>query len=152
MKKVIGVGAKFISARSPDHNNTMVIPQLWQDYMGRGEEITNRLSWTDMGIVMSIRESKNHPDEMYYMAGTEVSAVEQIPDGMSAQIIPQGNYAIFTHKGKLDKLSHTMNYIYGSWLAKSEHTLREAPELEIYGPRFKPNADDSELEVYIPII
>ena len=36
-----------------------------------------------------------------------------------------------------------MNYIYGSWIAKSGEKLREAPDLEIYDKRFCFDADHS---------
>ena len=58
---------------------------------------------------------------------------------------------MFTHKGKLDTLEHTMNYIYGSWLPKSGEHLREAPDLEVYDQRIAPNSDTSELDIDIPI-
>jgi AraC family transcriptional regulator len=44
-----------------------------------------------------------------------------------------------------------MNYIYGSWLARSGEELRDAPEIEVYDERFILDSDDSELDIYIPI-
>jgi AraC family transcriptional regulator len=70
---------------------------------------------------------------------------------MIKKVVPAGRYAVFTHKGKLDKLEHTMSYIYGSWLPKSGEELREAADLEIYDERFKFGSDDSELDIYIPV-
>lgn len=106
-----------------------------------------------MGVVICIEDEaeKTHPDECYYMACAEVKGLEDIPEGMTAMTIPAGNYAVFTHKGSLDKMSLTMKYIYGSWLPKSGKKLRNAPEIEIYDQRFKLGSDDSELDVYIPI-
>ena len=106
-----------------------------------------------MGVCMGIsnEQEKNHPDECSYMAATVVTDFDQIPENMTSRVLPAGNYAIFTHKGSVDKLGHTMNYIYGSWLPKSGHKLREAPDLEIYDKRFRPDSEDSELDIYIPI-
>lgn len=152
-KKVIGMGTRFISALSPDRNNNTVIPYLWGKYNPRSQEIKARLGPVDMGIVICIEDEKekSHPDECFYMACAEVKSTADIPQGMMAMTIPAGNYAVFTHKGTVDKISLTMKYIYGSWLPKSGKKLREAPEIEIYDQRFKPGSEDSEFDIYIPI-
>jgi AraC family transcriptional regulator len=152
-KKVIGIGARFISALSPDRNNSTVIPHLWAEYNPRGQEISARLSFADMGVVVCIDDAKekSHPDECYYMACAEVTSTEEIPQGMTTMTIPAGNYAVFTHRGTIAKIDFTMNFIYGSWLPKSNRKLREAPEMEVYDHRFRPNSDESEFDIYIPI-
>lgn len=151
-KRVIGLGTKFISTLSPDNNNQSVIPALWDQYVPRGHEIKSRISWADMGVCFDPGQAKTHPDECFYIAGTEVKSTDVVPVGMMTMTIPAGRYAIFTHKGSLQKLPMTMKYIYGSWLPKSGEKLREAPDLEIYDQRFKPDSEDSELDVYIPVI
>jgi len=152
-KKVVGMGSRFISALSPDANSKNVIGELWNQYNVRGQEISHRLSWADLGIVSSLssEEEKAHPNEMFYVAGTEVTSTEVIPSGMLAFKVPAGNYAVFTHKGHITKLGMTMKYIYGSWLPKSGKKLRLAPEFEVYDQRFKHDSEESELDIYIPI-
>jgi len=152
-KKVIGMGSKFISALSPDANNQSVIGNLWSKYNLKSKEIPSRVSPTDIGVVTCLGDSdeKSHPNEMFYMAGAEVNSTNIIPEGMTAMSIPAGNYAVFTHKGKINKIGMTMKYIYGSWLPKSGKKLRDAPELELYDQRFKHDSDKSELDIYIPI-
>lgn len=45
-----------------------------------------------------------------------------------------------------------MNYIYGAWLPKSGRKLREAPDLELYDHRFNPESENSEFDIYIPVL
>lgn len=152
---VIGLGASFISILSPEKNNHLVIPKLWSQFTQRQSEIKSRISPYDYGICMPMTKDlkKSHPDECYYMACTEISDSNMtVPEGMNLKTIPAGEYAVFTHKGSLSKLDHTMNYIYGAWLSKSDRTLREAPDLELYDERFKPDSDDSEFDIYIPVV
>lgn len=151
-KKVIGMGTKFISTLSPDNNNQTVIPALWGKYVPRGQEINSRISDADLGVCFDPGKDKSHPDECFYIAGTEVKNTDQIPEGMMTMTVPAGRYAIFTHKGAIDKLRMTMKYIYGSWLPKSGEKLRDAPDLEIYDQRFKPDSENSELDIYIPVV
>lgn len=150
-KKVIGVGAHFISTLSPDHTNEKVIPKLWDHYNQRRSEIKSRVSEIDLGVCLEPPEKKSHPDECFYTAGTEVRSFEDVPSGMNCIIIPAGRYAVFTHKGDLNSLPMTMKYIYGSWLPKFGGRLREAPDFEVYDKRFKPDSKDSEFDIYIPI-
>jgi AraC family transcriptional regulator len=150
--KVVGLGTKFISILSPDHNNHILIPKLWDEYLMRAKEIDGRKGENSFGICLELSKSdQTHPNECYYMAAAAVETGSKVPEGMEKRVIPAGEYAVFTHKGGLDKLSHTMQYIYGSWLPKSDRKLRVAPDLEIYDERFDPNSDSSELDLYIPV-
>lgn len=150
---VIGVGSKFISILSPEKNNHVVIPKLWSEFMLRRNEITSQVSYVDYGVCSPLEagQPKSHPDEGFYMACTAVTDTSNVPKGMVQKVIPRGEYAVFTHKGQLSKLEHTMNYIYGSWLPKSGRKLRMAPDLEIYDQRFKPDQEESEFEILIPV-
>jgi AraC family transcriptional regulator len=150
--KVVGMEAKFISILSPDKNNFTVIPALWGSYIPRSKEIGSRKGRFDVGVCMPVDEKeRSHPEECLYLAGAEVDDFSRVPEGMVKRVLPAGRYAIFTHRGKLEGLEHTMSYIYGSWLPTSGETLREAPDLEIYDERFKLDSDDSEVELWIPI-
>lgn len=142
---------KFISTLSPDHDNESVISALWDKYFPRGDEIPTRLGLIHFGVCFKGEGEKSHPDECFYLAGAEVQSIDEVPEGMMAMTIPAGRYAVFTHKGKLEKLSFTMKYIYGSWLPKSGENLRDAPDLEIYDKRFKLDSEDSEIDIYIPV-
>lgn len=152
-KKVVGLGINFVSVLSPEKNNHIVIPQLWDKYIARSSEIKSRKSAVDLGLCECISDpaQKNHPDECFYVAGTEVSDFNSAPEGMVKKVVSGGRYAVFTHKGKLDNLEHTMSYIFGSWLPKSGEELRDAPDLEIYDERFKFGSEISEMDLYIPI-
>lgn len=150
---VIGIGVKFISILSPEKNNHLVIPKLWDYYYSRLNEISDKSIPVHFGICMPLdkNEQKSHPEECFYLACTEFNNSNPIPDGMITKSIPAGEYAVFTHRGDLNKLEHTMNYIYGAWLPKSGKKLREAPDLEFYDERFNLNIPESEFDIYIPI-
>ncbi len=150
--KVVGCRGKFISVLSPDKNNMVVIPKLWQSFMPRVHEIKNAKSPVNLGVCYEVPAGESsRPDECMYMAATEVTEFVDVPKGMEAFTIPAGEYAVFTHKGALENFEHTMNYIYGSWLPKSGKKLRHAPDMEWYDQRFKLNEADSEIDVYIPV-
>jgi AraC family transcriptional regulator len=115
-KKVIGVSGKFISALSPDRNNDSVIPALWSKFRSRSHEISSRVGSSSIGLVVCGEDvpEKAHHDECLYLACAEVSSTDEVPEGMAAMLVPAGNYAVFTHKGAIDKIGFTLKYIYGS--------------------------------------
>jgi AraC family transcriptional regulator len=150
--KIVGCLGKFISVLSPDKNNMVVIPALWQSFMPRIREIKNAKSQINLGVCYEVPPNEIvRADECMYMAAMEVTSFDNVPNGMKTFTIPSGEYAVFTHKGALDNFEHTMNYIYGSWLPKSGKKLRHAPDIEMYDHRFKLNEVDSEIDVYIPV-
>lgn len=107
--KLVGLSDKFVSILSAEKNNHLVIPALWDKYLPRRNEILNTKAEVNFGVCFSLdNKSKSHPDECLYMACAEVSNFDFIPAGMTKMQIPAGEYAVFTHKGKLDKLDHTI--------------------------------------------
>jgi AraC family transcriptional regulator len=151
--KVVGLGTKFISAQSPDKNNMKNIPELWGRFMSQVSQIKDQAGDVYFGLVEALpqNEGKSHPDEMFYVACTEVTKIDSLPAGMIQRVVPAGKYASFTHQGKLDGLERTMIYIYQLWLPKSGVKLRKGPHLELYDQRFIPGSDRSEFDILLPI-
>ena len=152
-KKVVGLGAKFISILSADKTNMAVIPQLWGQFMGRFGSIRNKKSDVCYGVVEDSpgKGSGARKDELFYIACVEVSDFGSVPQGMIHRTVPAGRYAVFTHKGVLGRLGQTMKFIYESWLPKAPVKLRDAPEVEMYDERFVPNSENSEFDILLPI-
>jgi AraC family transcriptional regulator len=152
-KKVVGLGAKFISVLSPKKNKASVIPQLWHQFVNQMGNIKHQAGGASFGLVEMLLETadKSHKDEMFYIAAAEVTDFDSVPAGMIQRVIPAGKYASFTHKGKLDGLEQTMKQIYVSWLPKSGIKLRNAPHLELYDQRFNLDSDQSEFDILLPV-
>ncbi|MDB5034780.1 MAG: AraC family transcriptional regulator [Chlorobi bacterium] len=150
---LVGLGKQFISILSPDANSMQVLPMLWDEFNGRIGEIRNPAGDTRYGLcdALSPEMKRTHEDEFYYMACTEVQSLDAIPEGMTARTIPEQRYAVFTHKGPLHRLGETMNYVYGSWRPNAPYEMSEGPDLELYDERFNPTAEDSEMDILIPI-
>jgi AraC family transcriptional regulator len=150
---IVGRGANFISILSPDADNFVVIPQLWDDMMSRRGEIRNVTGEAAYGLCGPIEDEsqRRHADEFFYLAGLPVTSLDDLPEGMIGRTVPAATYAVFTHVGRIDRLGETMNYIYGSWLPGSEYERQEGPDLELYDKRFAPTSDTSEMDILIPV-
>jgi AraC family transcriptional regulator len=129
--------------------------RLWNGFMPRRKEISNALN-TDL-ISMQVYDEAfdfmkvdiNRPFEKW--AAVEVSNFENIPSGMESFIMPGGLYMVFLYKGKTSDAESFFQYIFSTWLPKSEYLLDNRPHFEILGKKYKNNSPDSEEEVWIPV-
>ena len=132
------------------------IPGLWKkEFMPRALKIKHVVNQNCYGLEL-------YPDnfmetwQFTYMAAFEVSKLEDIPINMFGVTLPAATYAVFTVKGKLkpEKIKETFQKIYNEWLPSSEYTFAYPYDFEFYddeNKRFKPDQDDSEIDIYLPI-
>ncbi len=130
------------------------IGELWPKFMARVSEIHDTKSGYTLGVCAA-----SHPDvklqdgdTFVYIAAMPVKDLENPPKGMVAMKIPASKYAVFTHKGPISELPHTIRYIWGTWVPRnSDRHKKNAPDLEIYDERFNPKTLDGEFDIYVPI-
>jgi len=119
------VGLQSLSTQR--HN---LVPSLWKRFVPRGDEIKDLVDpdvW--LGVSFGIVH-KEDDTEFFHIVGRRVSSVKDIPEGMSYRRIPAHKYAVFTHKGTLEKLKETYTYIYNIWLPVSGYEYDYCHELE----------------------
>jgi AraC family transcriptional regulator len=140
---VVGLAGQFTL-----ENNT--IPQLWDKFNPRAMEIRDAQYDCCLGLC-SYEPDYEKGKPFTYMAGRIVSRVSDIPQGMTVREVPACDYAVFEHKGPLDTLQKTYDYIYREWLPASEYEMAPHDDFEWYDYRFKFGQPDSILEIWIPI-
>ncbi|MBO8163903.1 MAG: GyrI-like domain-containing protein [Brevibacillus sp.] len=132
--------------------NESKIPALWEEFTSRVGEIKNRIS---PNIMLGISEFSANPEHeaFTYMACVLVNNVDEIPEGMLCKTIPKREYVVVTHKGKVETLGGTIDFIYDTWLPKSEYALMESEDFEVYEDERFMGADneESEVDIFIPI-
>ena len=136
------VGIKY---RGTNEQNE--IPQVWQALMPRVPEIKN-ITKPDVayGISGNLDQASGEFD---YVAGYEVSAVEDIPEGMVRWEIPAGAYAVFSTT--LPAIGETFTHAYKTWLPQSGHQATGGPDFELYDRHFDPQNPNSTFDLYIPL-
>ncbi len=148
-KKLIGKSIKM----SLSNNKT---EELWQSFMPHRMQIKNRVGSHYYSIQVYDSEmsfSSFNPSKVFLKcAMVECNNLDEIPDGMEARILESGLYAVFIHKGKPSAFAKTAQYIYGQWIPQSKYQLDQRPHFEILGEKYQRNSDESEEEVWIPII
>ena len=134
-------------------NNT--IPQLWQNFMPRMGEIKN-IAQANLALGVTpadpgIEDSFDENTPFKQIACLPVTKIEDVPDGMVAYTINEGNYAVFTHSGDVGKIGETYCAIY-KWAADTGLEIECTREtFEYYNEDFKYGEADSKAYIYLPV-
>ncbi|MBK9401157.1 MAG: GyrI-like domain-containing protein [Bacteroidetes bacterium] len=129
------------------------VTELWKTFMSRRKEIKNNLN---ADLISMVIYSPNHfadfkpTNEFERWATVEVKNFDNIPSGMEKFALPGGLYAVFDYKG-LNTDSSIFQYIYGTWIPRSNYLLDDRPHFEVLGEKYKNNDPASEEEIWIPI-
>jgi len=150
---VVGLGAAYSEGAE---SSFLEIQQLWKSFLTRQAEIARVKPGYALGVCLSehVDIPKRQDRSFAYIAGLPVSEFSDIPPGMVTCAIQKSKYAVFTHKGSLSALPHTVNYIWGTWIPKnvSNYSHANAPDFELYDSRFDPETDSGEFDIYVPIL
>ncbi len=146
---------KLIGMEYFGNNANGEIPQLWGVFIPRSGEIKNA---APNGAFYGVCECKcegecqcGNGGSFLYTAAREVTSLDAVPEGMISRTLPPAKYAVFTHRGPIATLNQTFEKIYTEWLAANNLVPNAAYGFEYYDERFKEDAPDSELDIYVPV-
>ncbi len=125
---VIGVSLETLLKDEREQRN---IPKLHQKFTGRISEIKNRINDSAIGIFIDPPNYNYQTDKFQWIAGVEVTSMEDIPEGMEAVSFPANTYACTTYKGKKNQAYQAYDYLY-QWVAESEYELADSYGVEHY--------------------
>lgn len=136
-----------------------VIPALWDDFRKLLPSIPNiPPNAKAYGICEACEEGQmfftmNNKVTFSEVAAIEVDSFEGLPKCIVQKTLPGGKYAVFTHRGSIDNLRITYNYIWSTWLFNSKEQLDTREDFELYDHRFLGRFHpESEIDIYIPIL
>jgi len=138
---IAGLGGLFTAA------TTKNIPDLWEKFIPELGKIPGQKGEVTYGICCN-------PDGkggFEYIAGVEISKLDDLPEKYRWVEVQPQRYAVFEHKGSLDQLPATFQYIWKTWLPQSGKEAADAPEFERYSEDFNPKLNTGKLEIWLPI-
>ncbi|MHC8363453.1 GyrI-like domain-containing protein [Pseudomonas sp. LS2P72] len=138
---IAGLGGRFTA------DTTKGIPDLWDKFIPEIGKIPGQKSEVTYGICCN-------PDGkggFEYIAGVEISKLDDLPDKYRWVEVQPQHYAVFEHKGSLDQLPQTFQYIWKTWLPQSGYQAADAPEFERYSEDFNPKLNTGVLEIWLPL-
>lgn len=146
--KVVGIKGKTTL-----ENN--ILPDLWKTFNENISKVMDKKEpIKGYGICENDKPYNQFGENVEYseIVAVEVTSFDHIPEKMVTKVIKKGKYAVFTHKGSLDKLQETYEYIWGTWIPSSKVELDIRDDFEIYDERFKGRDNPlSEIDICIPI-
>jgi AraC family transcriptional regulator len=102
------------------------------------------------GVIFYAKGSEEHG--LLYLAAVRVREPDIADTALVVKSIPAMEYARFIHKGPIQDIRFTLDYIYHTWLPKSNQKLARPWILEHYGPHHRSaDRECSETQIYIPI-
>ncbi len=148
----IRVAGKLVEADSQKGDTDF--PGAWKEYF----EVLSKTGNLDWG-----REyfgySKNYMERggrttFDYLISMRIDDYREVPHGFIKEIIPGGRYAIYTYRGELDsqRVREFYDNIYFRWLREDGLTPSRNECFEYYDSRFKEGTEESEYDVWVPVI
>jgi AraC family transcriptional regulator len=138
---IAGLGGRFTA------DTTHGIPQLWEKFIPHIGKVPGQKDDVTYGICCN-------PDGkggFEYIAGVEISKLDDLPEHYRWIEVQPQYYAVFEHKGPLDALPQAFQYIWKSWLPQSGREAADAPEFERYSADFNPETGEGVLEIWLPL-
>jgi AraC family transcriptional regulator len=138
---IAGLGGRF------SVDATEGIPKLWDRFIPHIGKVPGQKGDLTYGVCCN-------PDGkggFEYVAGVEISKLDDLPESYRWVEIQPQQYAVFTHQGGLDSLAQTFAYIWKSWLPASGREAADAPEFERYSADFDPQTGGGVLEIWVPL-
>ena len=146
--RVVGLRTEIYGPDSDKNNIAERLPPLWAAFVARMSEVPDAVPGCCYGVIEPVSEESEH---LSYVAGIEVRGEPTLPADMVTVDVPGGTWATFAHHGRTATLDHTVNYVYSSWLLRSDRRHSLGPDLEIYGPQYVEDSDASVIHYAIPL-
>ncbi|OCK60790.1 AraC family transcriptional regulator [Bradyrhizobium sp. LMTR 3] len=135
-----------ISERCTHENGGAGIPNQWEQFHHKVDDIPNRVGKVAYGVCC------NGDDSGFdYIAGVEVADFSDLPREFARVRIPEHKYAVFTHAEHISTIRRTVNTIWNHWLPASGMKAADAPSFERYDEKFDPATGNGGLEIWIPV-
>jgi AraC family transcriptional regulator len=145
---LVGMCTRFFGIDSEKNNMANKLAQLWDAFLPRLDDISNRILDGCYGVV---RQPAANSDEIEYWAVAPVAQIDVLPRGLLSLRVPAARYARFAHKGFVSNVNMTVNYIYSSWLLRSGLRHTYGCDLEFYGSEYEANSEKSIIYYSIPV-
>lgn len=125
------------------------IPPLWERFIRRKDEVDARIEDATYGVCAD--DSASGRPGFLYTAAIGVAEQGRVPQGMVAFTVPGGTFAVFVHRGPISAFGATVQALWQRWLPASGLKPTGAPDFELYDARYKGEAPDSVVEIWVPV-
>ncbi len=122
------------------------IPAQWVEFFTRAEAAGLPLTGESFGVCHDMAEDGTFG----YLAGVEAQG-RLAPEGFARVTIPDGCFAVFTHRGPAATLRDTVGAIWNSYLPQAAFRITGAPDFELYPAGYDPTDPKGRVEIWVPV-
>ena len=123
------------------------IPSQWQEFAPHIGHMPHQKGDVAFGVCCNSDDEGN----MDYIAGAEVTVMDDLPADLDGIRITPQTYAVFEHSGHISDIRRTWASIFATWLPASGKEIVDAPQFERYDDRFDPLTGNGVVEIWIPV-
>lgn len=127
-------------------NENKEIAGLWGEFMPRFGEVASK---AEPGVTYGVCGELEKSGAFKYLAGFEVTQVNNVPAGMAVWEVPDQLYAVFPCT--LPTIGDAYQFAFDTWLPASAYKKASGPDFELYPADFNGDDEESVMYVYIPI-
>lgn len=139
-RRLVGLSGRFNS------ENIKTIPQIWERMNPYWNAIKRNVPGCAYGVSYGMDE-----DGFGYLAGLEVGADVAQDAELTTLEIPAQFCAVFEHRGHISAFQETFGRIWSEYFANTSVQAVKGYEMELYGERFRPDSENSVVEIEIPV-
>lgn len=144
------IGQSATTTNEAEMKGEGVIPSLWESFMRDGihEKIPNKKNANILAIYTNYESDEKEP--YTFAIGAEVTAINQVPNGIKSFLIPESPYIVFTtRKGPIQEIVvETWQYIW-EWSKTNKRAF--LTDFELYDERCK-DPENSQVDIYISVL
>lgn len=133
--------------RRYNDQSSAAIPSQWQEFTRHVGYVPHQKGHVAFGVCCNSDDEGN----MDYIAGTEVTVMDDLPSDLDGIRIAQQTYAVFEHSGHISDIRRTWATIFATWLPASGKQIVDAPQFERYDDQFDPHTGNGVVEIWIPV-
>ncbi|GEM_PF-140900 len=127
------------------------IPTLWHEFNKRCEAFLGFAKNACCFGVCSCQKTENSDEGCFeYVAGYEVGNENLVPKDLTRRQVPAGLWLIFEHRGTLDTLNQTYDYIFSRYFPECDYVAC-GTEIEMYDEKFEADSPGSVMEIWVKV-
>jgi AraC family transcriptional regulator len=142
-----------ITIKSPllnDYDYEQYTHPQWKSFLQQISLISETPPTKYYGVSLSPSQLY-YEDEIGYLACIEVEKGQELPEPFTTHVIPEQQVAVFTVKNRSNKISETLDYLYGHWLFDSQYKRAKGDDYEIFASDFDMKSTESYFQYVIPV-
>jgi AraC family transcriptional regulator len=148
-RRLVGIKSEF--SVSPESFDLIELGMAaWEAFAPQIARIPVRANML-AGLASDIVAADERSIQGYVMPCVEVTAFENLPEGLVAQVRPPCRDARFRHRGGGQAWEYTLQYVFGAWLPDSHFAVADQPAYFTFDPARSPFSESPEIDYWLAL-